>query len=118
MDDRRDSGTNQFTCMKRNKYMNAGPGYQHRTDKPKPKRNKHGENIWHKAGIIWRTLAQYEGLTVRQIVTLTGLAPSLVHVYLTRRMAGVRCSGWNSERGGRLWHAEGANLNEWQEVLL
>jgi hypothetical protein len=73
------------------------------------------ERVWHRRGLIWRTLAIYEGLRQCQIVKLTGLPKHIVEYelgmnYLRKVMPGIR-------REGKRWHAEGVT-EEWLEVLL
>ena len=70
---------------------------------------------WHLHGAIWRTLAQYEELSVMQLVPLTGLSSFVLYHALTT-MGGVT-SRW--EGNVRVWRCEPSpNLDEWREVLL
>lgn len=67
------------------------------------------ERQWNQQGLVWRTLAQYEGLKFSQLVRLTGLTGHAVN-YSLNHMGGV-------EKRGDKWYATGVT-KEWLKVLL
>lgn len=76
---------------------------------------KKAEQLWRRRGKLWRTLAQYDGLTVPQLSKLSGVSRNYIYYELgfyaewSRPMSGIRVHK-------RLWYAEGVTP-AWKEAL-